>query len=385
MPRNLKALDHMNADSLRYLAENTDITYLSEGSIARALVESSNLEIARVQEFIASSYSNVFINSASGTYLDLIGEMLGVTRLDVQAGQTSAEDNNIQLSVVTGTLGSKFPHPTDSNKGLIPAGLLVMTADQSIVYRTVSPLSFPVGAIEIYISVVADTPGTASNVGKNRLVSHGGPSGVNVTNLSSIANGGEVESDQNYRFRLANALAASATANEAAVRLAVAGIPDVSRIVFTEFARGAGTFDAMLVPVKNRVSAKLSQIAQKSIESVAAFGISARVTEPDYVPFRVAIQLIPQDPTRAGTLDVGKVAAKTAVLDYFESIPLGGELIINRLRAVVISSVVPTIKDIRIIDLCIDGRPRAIRNIRLVRNQLFTPDLFSGTEAVLII
>jgi uncharacterized phage protein gp47/JayE len=374
----------MNAESLRYLSENTSITYLSEGSIARGLMEATNLEIARVQEYIASTYSNVFINTAQGIYLDLIGEMLGVTRVPKTAANSAAEDNNVQLSVVSGTLGEKFPSPNNANQGVIPAGLTIQATDGSITFKTSQAVTFNATLTEIFVPVVADSSGTASNVGRGRLTIHDGPAGVNVTNLKTIANGAEIESDKEYRFRLANTVAGNPTSNETSIRLAVAGLPDVSRIEFNEFARGAGTFDVLLVPVGNIVSRRVADIARRAIENVSAFGVSSRVVEPVFKRFRISVQLIPLVGTGAGILDVNRVDTKNAVLDYFETLPLGGELIINRLRASIIEAVTQDIKDIKIIDLCINGRPRAIRNVKLLPNELFTPDVENGPAVQVI-
>ncbi len=384
MPRQTKSLSQMNADSLRYLAENTEVTYLAEGSIARALTESTNAEIAKVNEYISSTYSNTFINSAQGAYLDLIGEMLGVARLQGSPASSSSSDQSVQLSVASGTLGQVFPNPANANQGLIQAGFTVKTADSTIVYRTSEKVTFPANLTEVFIPVVSDSTGANVNVGKGRLVIHDGPSGVSVTNLKSITNGSGVESDKDYRFRLSNSIAGSATSNEIAVRLAVAGIPDISRVELKEFSRGAGTFDALLVPVGNTLSATIAEISRKAIESVSAFGISSKVTQPTYRLFRVSIQLIPVAGTGAGTVDNSVIAAKNAVLDYFESIPMGGEFIVNRLRAAVIDAVGLNIKDIRILDLCLNGRPRAIRNVKLKSDELFTPDNSQGA-AILVV
>ena len=375
----------MNADSLRYLAENTDITYLSEGSTARSIVESSNLEIARVREFMVSTYSNVFINTAQGVYLDLIGDMLGVPRGQTDVATVAAEDKNIKLEVFTGTLRDKFPNLSDQSLGQIPSGFYVKTADSSIKFKTTQETNFPGSATEVYLTAIADEPGRAFNVGKGRLVSHDGPSGVSSTNLHSISNGSENETDKNYRYRLSNSIAGSATANESAIRLVITGIPDVSRVIFNEYARGAGTYDVMLVPVGNKVSARANSLAQLSIDSVSAFGISGKVIEPDYVEFKISINLIPATATGQGAVDAAKISANTAVIDYFESIPLGGEFIVNQLRALVVGKVKPAIKDIRIIDICFNGRPRPIRNFRLKNNQLFTPATDSGIPAVIIL
>jgi uncharacterized phage protein gp47/JayE len=375
----------MNADALRYLAEHTDITYLAEGSIARGLVEATNLEIARVQQFIETSHSNVFINSAQGIYLDLIGEHLGVKRLGKSAASATVEDNNVKFSVVSGTLGDKFSDAGNANNGLIPAGITIKTSDSSITFKVSSAVSFPRSLTEVFVSVVSDSPGASTNVGRGRLTLHDGPVGVNVTNLKPITNGSEAENDRSYRFRLSNAIAAFPTSNETSIRLALAGIPDIARVELKEYARGAGTFDVLLVPVGNNVSRKTFDISKRAVESVAAFGISSAIREPTYIRFKVTIQLIPQSGVGAGTIDSNKIATKDAILDYFETIPMGGEFIINRLRAAVIDAVSPEIKDIKILDLCLNGRPRSIRNIKLRPEELFTPDIGIGQSAIEVI
>lgn len=384
MPRAAKSLIQMNADSLRYLAENTNITYLSEGSRARALVESANLEISRLNEFLVSTWTNQFINTAQGQYLDLIGEMLGVTRLGKGSGSTSAEDESVQFSVATGTLGDNFPNPSNANTGLIPAGLQIQTADGSIKYTVPETVEFPSALTEVFVAVVSVDTGTAVNVGKGRLIIHDGPAGVSVTNLKSITNGTNVESDADYRFRLANSTAGKASCNAIGVKLSLAGLPDVASIRLREFARGAGTFDALLVPIGNTLSSNVAEIARQSLEASSAFGVSSRVIEPIYIRFRLSVQLIPIAGTGAGTVDANKLTAKNAILDYFDSIPIGGEFIVNRVRAAIIDAVTDDIKDMRILDLCINGRPRVIRNIKLKPDQLFTPDRVQG-QAILIV
>jgi hypothetical protein len=63
---------------------------------------------------------------------------------------------------------------------------------------------------------------------------------------------------------------------------------------------------------------------------------------------------------------------ESSILRYIASIPLGGELIINQIRAA--SLVASTVKDIKIIELVVDCRPRTLRNIQLLEDELFIPD-----------
>lgn len=385
MPRDVKSLSQMNHDSLNYLANNTDITFLSEGSIARALVEASNAEVSKVQEYIVAAYSNNFLNTAGGYYLDLLGQMLGIRRLPASAGSTTAEDGNVQFSVTSGTLGNRFPNPGNQNLGKISAGLRVMTSDNSIVYRVSEDVTFPASAKHVFVPVVSEVEGLSYRVGRGKLVLHNGPAGVNVTNLKSIDNASGTEPDSEYRYRLANAMLSSVGTNATAIRLAAIGSADVSNVILQEFARGAGTFDALLVPVGNTVTFRSSQVVQRAVERVSAFGISARVKEPDYIRFKISIQLIPANPGNTGALDVSRLRAKNAILNYMETIPLGGEFIVNALKSEVFTAVDSNIKDLKIIELCLDGSPHSIRNVKLKATELFTPDNYHTQEAVQVI
>lgn len=385
MPRDLKSLPQMNSDSLQYLAQNTDITFLSEGSIARSLVEATNFEVAKVQEYIVASYSNTFLNSASGYYLDLIGQMLGVRRLPASSGSSSIEDKNVKFYVLAGSLGNYFPNQSSSTQGKIPAGITVSTSDGSVVYKVAEDTVFPKNAKEVFVSVISDSVGPAFKVGRNKLNVHSGPNGVQVTNLKPIDNSSSIESDAQYRFRLANAIAARPTANETAIKMAALGSPDISTVILNEFSRGAGTFDALLVPVGNTVSNRSSELVKRGIESVAAFGISVKVREPEYVKFRITVQLVSSSSAQIGALDVNKIRAKTAILSHFETIRLGGELVINRLKSDIITSLTGDIKDINIVEICFNGRPHLVRNFKLNADELFTPDNDPELEAIEIL
>lgn len=373
MPRIIKSLVQMNADSLRYLADNTDITYLSEGSIARGLVEATNIEISRLGQYVASTYANSFINSAESYYLDQIGEGVGLLRNTASKAYATQEDQNVKFYIASGKLGEYFPDSGNLNNGLIPVGTTISTSDGEITYKTSSTVRFPYNAQEVFVPVISEYDGETSRVGRNTLVVHSGPQAVSVTNLSSIDNGGDNESDSLYRFRLSNHLAASPTANEASIKLTALSNPDVSRIVFKEFARGAGTFDALLVPVGNQLSRNTASFTESAIERVSAFGISSRIIEPSYIKFSMSIQLVPVDRSGSGALDVAKLSARNAILNYIDTIPMGGEMIVNRVRAAALDGAGTAIKDIKIIEMCFDNKPHSIRNYKLQSDELFTP------------
>lgn len=369
-----KEFSDMVNDSINYLIKNTEVTYFSDGSIAKALVEATCLEISRLQEYLAGAFQNAFLSSATGIYLDLWGETLGIPRIRGRRATTNIQDGAVRFYVTSGTLGSRLPHPTNSGLGLISSGTLISNSTDTVEFAVTEDITFPINAKSVFVSVSASDTGTDFNVGVNQLTSHNLRSTeVKVTNDIAITSGADIESDEEYRFRLSRAMTTRFGGNATAVEVAAVSSPGIARAELLQYARGAGTFDVLLIPQGNRVTLSAKESTRRAIEQVSAYGISFKVREPEYVPFKVTIQLS----YITGTTEAQKVnlrnAAQAAVLQYFSSIPLGGELIINQLRASVLGAST-SIKDIKIIELLIDCKSRTLRNVQLNEDELFIPD-----------
>lgn len=364
----------MNRDSLRYLIQNTDITYFAQGSIARALVEANNLEISRLQDFVSTSLDNAFLSTATGLYLDLFGEMLGVPRLRERRAGASIDDGAVRFYVNSGTLGARLPNPSDRATGLIPKGTRIYNAAGTVEFTVISDTTFPVNAKKAFVSVTANNTGSTYNVGANQLtVSSLNIPEVLVTNDLAITSGGDIESDTEYRFRLSRAMTSRFNSNATAVQVAALSQPGVARAEIVQFARGAGTFDVLIIPQANRLSKTTKDSAKNLIDQVTAFGISARIREPEYVGIKLTVQLLFNTEIPAGERLAARQNAEAALLSYIGSIPVGGEIIINQIRAAVIAAS-SKIKDLRVLELCLDGRPRSIRNLQLREDELLVPD-----------
>jgi uncharacterized phage protein gp47/JayE len=372
----------MNREGLEYLAKNTGITYFGAGSIAKALVETNNREIMRLSQFIGDVFQNSFVSSANGLYLDLIGESLGLPRRTPSPGFASRNDKVVRFYSREGTLGAKLPDPADRTRGLIPAGVEITNPARSVSYLTVEPTYFPINAKSAFVAVQAETTGTRSSVGANQLTAHDlSIDGVLVTNDRAITSGSDLESDEDYRYRLSRFFSARFGSNSAAIQLATLGQPGVSRVEIDEFARGAGTFDLLVIPSGNTVPLYTLDLIRSSVDSVKAVGVSAVIKEPTYVPFKISVEIIPSNGVSPGQIASGKSSAQSAILDYFGSIPIGGEMVINQLRAAIITSSA-AIKDLRIVEFCVRGRPRLVQNFVLGPQEMFIPDELSDDPVV---
>ena len=369
-------------DSIRYLVKNTGITYFSDGSIARALVETNSLEISRVQQYVTGVFQNAFLSSTTGIYLDLWGETLGLPRIKDRRAFAGIQDGAVRFYVTTGTLGSRLPNPTNSGLGLIQQGTTISNAADTVEFTVTEDVAFPVNSKSVSVPVVASEAGEGFNVGANQLTVHDLTNAdVKVTNDIAITTGSDVESDDEYRFRLSRALTSRYGSNLAAVEVASISSPGVARAELLQYARGAGTFDVLLIPQGNRVTLTTRENTRRALERVVAYGVSFEVREPEYIPFKISLQLIhTQGTTEAEKINLrGQV--QSSILEYIASIPLGGELVINQIRAA--SLISSKIKDIKILELYIDCKPRTLRNVQLREDELFIPD--EKSEAVEIV
>jgi uncharacterized phage protein gp47/JayE len=373
MPLKKKTFSDMTRDSLRYLSDNTEVTYFQQGSVARALVEATNLEISRLQDYISTSVENAFLSTANGAYLDLFGELLGIPRITDRRADASIEDGSVRFYVSTGTLAARLPSSIPG-QGIIPAGTIVRNPQGTIVFEVSTTTSFPSNIRSAFVPVRAAFSGAEFNIGANQLTDHNLPSDeVKVTNDISITNGSDVENDQEYRYRLSKAFTTKFGANKTTIQIAATSQPGVARSEIVPYARGAGTFDVLLIPQGNRLTQTTIDNTKRIVESVAAFGISPRIREPEYVAFKVMAQLRFDPNTPEGVKSAARLSAESAILRYFSEISIGGEMIVNQLRAAVLNSS-SVIKDVKIIEFCLDGKPRLLSNVTLNKDELFIPD-----------
>ena len=183
------------------------------------------------------------------------------------------------------------------------------------------PVKFPANAKSVYVPVISDTVGKDFNVGVNQLTRHTLGTDLLVTNDTPITTGADVETDEEYRFRLSRAMTARFNTNETAVELAALAQPGVVSVDLMEYARGAGTFDVLLVPKGNRLTQSTKDAVRRSVEQSAAFGVSARVREPEYLPFKITVSLTFKRNTSVGIRATVLDRVQTALLNYFGNIP----------------------------------------------------------------
>jgi uncharacterized phage protein gp47/JayE len=375
--------DEMVADGLDYLTANTEITFLEQGSIARSMIDAPMLELSRLQDFVVTNYDNSFLSAASGPFLDLFGDGLGVQRRTDLSATVFKEDGAIRFYVRTGTLGQRARDSEDSTQGRIPRGTIVSNANGDIQYSVKEDTTFPHNVKSVFVGATALVTGSGANVGPNQLVVHNlADRNIFVTNDLAISSGADQESDDDYRFRLSRAFSTRFSNSRSAVQVAATSVNGVVQVNLYPFARGAGTFDVLVIPRGNKLPKSVADAAARAVDRVTAFGISPRIREPEYVDVSLTVRIRYDKGVGEGLKDALRDQVQSAILNYIGNIPMGGELIVNQLRSSVLG-VSDEIIDLTLLSLCIDGRPQAIRNQKLQPDELYTPS--TKIEAVVVI
>ncbi|WP_336245965.1 baseplate J/gp47 family protein, partial [Mangrovimonas futianensis] len=99
-------------------------------------------------------------------------------------------------------------------------------------------------------------------------------------NNYGIVNGSDQESDDRFRFRIANSLVAAEQANFTSVRLAALSVPGVADVQFVNGVNGTASFDLYVKALSTEPSVGLLGSVQAAVELVTAFPIRVFVRAP---------------------------------------------------------------------------------------------------------
>ncbi|HEV2757449.1 MAG TPA: baseplate J/gp47 family protein, partial [Actinomycetota bacterium] len=194
-----------------YLRSGVDppITDVNVGSVTRVVAEAIAREIAFVYRQIALAYESGFVDTATGTSLDLVVAILGLTR----RGASSA------AGIVT------FFRAEGDGTISIPQGFEVRTKDGAVAFETTEPRTMQRGQARVDVPVRAATgfEGDAGKVAAGAINDMTQPiEGIDhVANVAPTVLGAEDESDEDLRRRAKSALRAAGKGTLAALELAV--------------------------------------------------------------------------------------------------------------------------------------------------------------------
>jgi uncharacterized phage protein gp47/JayE len=373
-----KSLTELNEQSINDLQNNTEITNMSIGGVARTMLEVINKQLSDYYNVLDINQAMGFLSSAEGYFLDLIGDLFNMPRLQSETASATAADETQRFYVTRGVLGDYIP-------GLqITTGTKVSTSDDQILFTVTADVSFDAAATEVYVPIESDETGASQNVGKNALIKHDlGLADVYTVNDKALITGSDTEDDNNYRYRISNATLSAEKANETAIRLAALSVDGVSDVVMSPFARGMGSYDVLVVPTEGLADDSLIAQVQTAIEEVQAYGIRGTAAAPGVVPVDIEVRIVFVEGVTEGEQESIKARVKSAIERYIVSIPIGGTFILNELRQQIMD-VSPKIRDHTIHCYYFREQPHLLGNVSIAHDEMFYPNPDSA-EAIRVV
>jgi len=316
------------------VVENTGLTRVSAGSKCRTLLEAVSKQMGRLYTKMDVDLVQSFLSGATGKYLDFFGELLNKSRFGRSNASITSTQKNIKFYVATGNFGTI----NGGNSILLPSGTVIssISGSSGVTYKlTYSTILSATDDIQ-YVAAEAAQGGDKGNIGKGKLVYHNFNGYTDhlsntllVTNEAEIQTGQELETDDNYRYRLANSVVASEQANETSIRLAALSTPGVADVIIQPYYRGIGTYDLVVQSISLVCPDGLVSAIQESVNIVSALGVCPVVKKPletgCSVQVKVYLNKIITE-TEATTIisDIQRILS-----NYINNLNIGQSLIIN--------------------------------------------------------
>ena len=170
--------------------ENLASRALAKGDPIRLFLEAIVLLIVQLRSLIDYSAKQNLLAYAGGDYLDHLGALLGVTRLEASRALTTLKFtlSEVQLSAVS-----------------IPEGTRASPGGGTILFATTEAVEIPVGKTEIEVTAECTLSGTQGNgyvAGQISKLVDPFPFEMSVENITETYGGSDTENDENFRERI---------------------------------------------------------------------------------------------------------------------------------------------------------------------------------------
>ena len=325
---------------------NTGITQLSPGGKARAFSDIVGDVMGTVETDTFNMISQSLLPYATGSNLDLIGAIFGVSRLSQTNASVVADDDNFEFYVRSGTFGT-------INSGaniVVPAGVILSSGSPNgPTFTVTSAVTLLASSSSAFFDATSTVPGSAGNIASdvidqsnftNYTQSQYGT--LLVTNNYGVVGGQDAEADGDYAYRINLKITSRAGANQAALQFAILKIPGVQNVVFEP---QAGTFTCYVYGIAPQVPASLLQLVQAAISSSAAFPLTGLAVAPNLVG--ISLQTTVTFISGVSSADQASIlqSAVAAAQNYINNLAVGAPMVINQLAAQIIDA------DSRILDI----------------------------------
>lgn len=368
----VKTKDEILRKALTRLEKDTGLTAVAPGSIARTMTELITNELGDMYDLLDFNLSQHFVSTASGSALDMLGSLYGVTR--------KTESNLTTVTKNSGTFYFYLANPAGVNI-IIPSGTMVYTNVSSYVgqiysYVTTEDAIIPAGRLRAYTSIKPAFTDSVYTAGTNTLVVHNfnPPSGVVVLckNVKPIQAQIGYEDDDSYRFRITKAIRVNTGGTAEAVRFAALAVPGVRDARINQAPYGMGTFEIVVVPEDYNSITDVINKATTAVNAVRPLGVRVFVRRPVIRSVEIELQIVVPSASVAGVADTARLRAKEAAARYIGSLLPGEQFVYNRFVQLILDSS-EAVKDLIVTKFTVAGAESPRRNYQPETDQHLVP------------
>jgi hypothetical protein len=314
------------------MSERMGLKNLVPGSKAYQIAESMAYELM-MQEADQEEYGKSnSIAISTGSDLDRIGEdFFRVSRLDSIRTYTSSRMKAIKFYVDSGlTFGSiNYDSSTGTNVPMditIPEGTTISGTRNGATYR------FRVTADTVLSSDDSEAyvpteiiQGSLSTIPSNTLKTHSFTNYtqnlnrlLKVTNPVPISTGREKEEDEDFRYRIPNALKVFVKTNTPSIYELLTNLPEVSNVYIDEAANGGGTFTVYVQGITPVTEDSLLEDVQSLIsDTISPWVISYNITKPNYIGLYMSINITVRESVSASFAESIKNSIDTFINNFY--------------------------------------------------------------------
>lgn len=322
MPLVIRDFETMVDETLqRIVNANIGITNIIPGSVIRTIIESLMAEVDIQNYTIGQIYNAMNIDTATGSDLDAIVSILGVTRKQatyaegtVVFGRSDIYDTDISIQY------AQMISTKQNNNGNIYE-FIVIDEDAKLV----------AGEYRATVNIRAVEPGSIFLPAHTITVMNTPIIGIEyVTNMTEFNGGTDQETDEELRERAKQALAGLGKGTSIALRSALLELAGVIDAIVMDTNRGVGTADIVVITDEIPPSTALENEIDYVVSITKAAGIDVGIIYPTIKTQNIVVNL--NDTTNATLSDSDIDKAGNAIVQYCNSLSVGDILIISQLE-----------------------------------------------------
>ncbi len=262
------------------VARRTNINLFDRDSKTQALIDVFSDQLLADRRDMITAIDSLQVSQAQGAALEKLGQSKGVFKLSETFASVTRDELNTAFYVASGTFG-------DLNGGVsftVPKGTKVFSAAAQNDLSKVITYSLTEDVVCVnteslaYFSAKSDASGSEFNVGASTLRKHNfstysSGTGLLTINFYSILNGRNRETQEQYRYRIAQLYTSIASSNQLRAQMVSLTVPGVQDTRVVEGHFGIGTVGLIVLGAEFQSNPTLISAVQQAVDIIALPGV----------------------------------------------------------------------------------------------------------------